>query len=367
MHLEGFLVALFLMSFISLSNAKMSNKIGIAYGRLGNNLPSPEASIELIKSINASRVKLYDANPEILQLLSGTKIQVSIMIPNDEISPISANQDYADQWVQHNIIPYYPKTMIRFLLVGNEILSFMTDKDRQTWFDLVPAMKNIRRSLKKYDLLKIKIGTPLAMDAIESSFPPSSGTFRADITVPVMKPLLQFLNRTKSFFFLDVYPYFPWSENPGDISLDYALLSSSNFTYTDPVSGLTYTSLLDQMLDSVVFAMTRLGFRNIRLYIAETGWPSAGDIDQIGANIYNAATYNRNLVERIIGRPTVGTPARPTWGIPTFIFSLVPTSAKASNETLLNDCCGLCRAPIYNSKILPSYVTMTTLVFICFL
>ncbi|KAI3856600.1 hypothetical protein MKX03_036824 [Papaver bracteatum] len=337
MPIQGFVVTLFLMSFLSISNAKMSNKIGIAYGRLGNNLPSPEASIQLIQSINASRVKLYDANPEILQLLSGSKIQVSIMIPNEEISPISTNQNYSDLWVQHNIIPYYPKTMIRFLLVGNEILSYSTDQDRQLWFDLVPAMKNLRRSLKKYDLLKIKIGTPLAMDAIESSFPPSSGTFRSDVTVPVMKPLLQFLNRTKSFFFLDVYPYFPWSENPRDINLDYALLNENNYTYVDPVSGLSYTNLLDQMLDSVVFAMTKLGFRNVRLYIAETGWPSAGDIDQVGANVYNAATYNRNLVERIIGaRTTIGTPARPIWGIPTFIFSLFNENQKPGPGTERN-------------------------------
>ncbi|OVA20426.1 Glycoside hydrolase [Macleaya cordata] len=333
--MEMGLFALFFLSILSLSNAEISRKIGVAYGQLGNNLPSPSISIQLLKAMKVGKVKLYDANPEILKSLSGTKIHVSIMVPNQAISNISSNQTLADEWVLKNIVPFYPKTLIRFLLVGNEILSYYSDQDRQTWFDLVPAMRKIRQSLKTYNMLKIKVGTPLAMDVLESSFPPSNGTFRSEIAVPVMKPLLQFLNRTKSFFFLDVYPYFPWAQNPGNINLDYALFSGK-LTYTDPVTGLLYTNLLDQMLDSVVFAMTKLGFHNVRLFIAETGWPSGGDIDQIGANIYNAATYNRNLVRRLAAKPTYGTPARPGWVIPTFIFALYNENQKTGPGTERN-------------------------------
>ncbi|RVW92773.1 putative glucan endo-1,3-beta-glucosidase A6 [Vitis vinifera] len=87
------------------------------------------------------------------------------------------------------------------------------------------------------------------------------------------------------------------------------------------------------MLDSVVFAMKRLGFPEIRLWIAETGWPNAGDIDQIGANIYNAATYNRNLIKRLNAKPPVGTPARPGSVLPTFIFSLYNENQKGGPGT----------------------------------
>ena len=80
--------------------------------------------------------------------------------------------------------------------------------------------------------------------------------------------------------------------------MEYALLSATNITYTDPGTGLIYTNLFDQMLDAVVFAMKRAGFPDIRLFIAETGWPNGGDIDQIGANIYNSATFNRNIIKK---------------------------------------------------------------------
>ncbi|KAF8391906.1 hypothetical protein HHK36_022246 [Tetracentron sinense] len=331
--MEMYLVSLFLLSLLTFSNAKNSCKIGVNYGQLGDNLPSPSQSINLIKTLKAGRVKLYDANPEILKLLADTKLQVSIMVPNQAISNISSNQTLADEWVRTNVLPFYPKTMIRLILVGNEILSFYSDQEKQTWYDLVPAMRKIKHSLKTHNIRNVKIGTPLAMDVVESTFPPSNGTFRSDISVPVIKPLLQFLNRTKSFFFLDVYPFFPWSANPKEISLDYALFKGGNLTYTDPGSSLTYTNLLDQMVDSVIFAMTKLGFSKLRLSISETGWPNSGDVDQTGANIYNAATYNRNLIKKMTSEPPVGTPARPGTVIPTFIFALYNENQKGGPGT----------------------------------
>ncbi|KAM7496258.1 hypothetical protein LguiA_020672 [Lonicera macranthoides] len=326
----GLLTFLLLCLLVCSSSAKSSSKIGVNYGQLGNNLPSPSKSISLIKSLKAKQVKIYNANPQILKALKHTNLQVSIMLPNEIISNISTNQTLADKWVESNILPFYPKTRIRYLLVGNEILS---QPDKTIWFNLVPAIRKVKYSIRKFRLHKIKVGTSLAMDVLESSFPPSNGTFRSDISGRVIKPLLQFLNRTKSFYFLDVYPYFPWSSDPNNVNLDYALLSAKNLTYTDPVSGLTYTNLLDQMLDSVYFAMNRLGYPNIRLFIAETGWPNGGDIDQIGANIYNAATYNRNVIKKLSTKRPLGTPARPGVVLRAFIFALYNENQKTGPGT----------------------------------
>ncbi|XP_006349905.1 probable glucan endo-1,3-beta-glucosidase A6 [Solanum tuberosum] len=323
--------AIAFLSFLLFSNVCRGSIIGINYGRVANNLPSPYDSIELLKNMKAGRVKIYDANPEILRLLSGTNLQVSIMVPNNQISIVAANQSAANQWVRDNVLPYYPNTMIRYILVGNEVLS--NKDDQGLWYDLIPAMNNIRNSIDQHNIHNIKIGTPFAMDILETSFPPSSGEFRLDISRNnLLMPLLRFLNWTKSYFFLDAYPYFSWSQNTSSISLDYALFQGSQ-TYVDPVSGYVYTNLLDQMLDSVVFAMQKLGFNNIRVAIAETGWPNGGDYDEIGANIYNAATYNRNLIRRVVSKPPIGTPARPGLTIPTFIFSLYDENQKEGPGT----------------------------------
>ncbi|CAN1228303.1 Probable glucan endo-1,3-beta-glucosidase A6 [Linum grandiflorum] len=306
--------------------------IGINYGRLGNDLPTPFRSIELIKSMQVASVKLYDPNPEILKLLAGTKIQVSVTVPNQEIIGISTNRSLAVKWVQDNVLAYYPGTMIRFVLVGNEVLSRTSPEDMQIWNHLVPAMSKIKNIIKSHNILNIKVGTPLAMDVLQNTSTPSNATFRSDISLTVMPQLLKFLNSTKSFFFIDVYPYFPWSENPTSSALDFALFKSKS-NHTDPGSGLVYNNLLDQMLDSVFFAMTKLGYKDIRVAISETGWPHAGDLDQPGANTRNAAVYNRNVIRKMTAKPPIGTPAKPGVAIPTFIFSLYDENRKSGPGT----------------------------------
>ncbi|KAK2416323.1 putative glucan endo-1,3-beta-glucosidase A6 [Trifolium repens] len=322
----GSVVILFICLLSLSSNVEASSNIGVNYGVLGNNLPSPYRSIELLTTMKAGRnlnsnpsilapgrVKIYDANPDILRLLSTT---------NHEISGIAANQSIADEWVRNNIFPYYQKTLIRYLLVGNEVLSYNSEQGHKMWHDLVPAMRNIKRALNSQKIGGIKIGTPLAMDVLESTFPPSSGTFRSDLRD----------NSTNSFFFIDAYPYFPWSQDPKNINLDFALFRG-NITTQDPGSGLIYRNLLDQMLDSVIFAMSKLGYSNIKLVISETGWPNSGDIEETGTNIFNAATYNRNLIQRMITKPPIGTPARPGVPIPIFIFSLFDENQKPGRGT----------------------------------
>ncbi|KAL9256875.1 putative glucan endo-1,3-beta-glucosidase A6 [Drosera capensis] len=307
-------------------------QVGVNYGILGNNLPQPSKSVELIRSLKAQQVKLYSPDPDILKALNGTKLRTSIMVPNQLISNISSSQELANEWIRTNFVPYYPDTLITCVLVGNEILTPTDDAGKKIWYDLVPAMRKIKYALKVNNITKVKVGTPLAMDVLESSFPPSNGTFRSDIASPVVRPLLQFLHKTKSFFFIDCYPYFAWAGNYQSIDLNYTLFVGSA-TYTDPVTGLTYTNLLDQMLDSLVFAMKRLGFPDIRIFISETGWPNGGDVDEIGANVYNAATYNRNLVAKLTANPVKGTPARPGVMLPTFIFSLFNENQKPGPGT----------------------------------
>ncbi|CAM8908781.1 unnamed protein product [Rhodiola kirilowii] len=317
-------------------NARTSTNVGICYGRLGNNLPSFSQSIQLIKSMNASSVKIYDANLDLLHILSGTRLHVSIMIPNQEIRRIASNQTLADEWVQRHVIPFYPRTRIQSILVGNEILSDSSELGRLLWPSLVPAMQRIStslRTLRGHNTRYILVGTPLAMDMLMSTFPPSSGAFRPDIRESVMEPLLNFLNRTRSPFFLDVYTYFPWSSDPSNINLDYALLAQDkNNEYTDPISGLTYTNLLDQMMDSVYFAMGKLGYHDIKLAIAETGWPNSNGRDGFGANIYNAEIYNHNVIKKMTANPPIGTPARPGEAIQTYLFSLYDENRKTGPE-----------------------------------
>ncbi|KAL0744197.1 hypothetical protein Bca4012_085710 [Brassica carinata] len=87
--MNGGLVSPKMLLISFLTGAKFSGRPGVNYGQLGNNLPSPSDSVNLIKSLNAKSVKLYDANPSILSALNATDIVVSVMVPNELIVNIT--------------------------------------------------------------------------------------------------------------------------------------------------------------------------------------------------------------------------------------------------------------------------------------
>ncbi|KAM0871738.1 hypothetical protein ACQ4PT_039180 [Festuca glaucescens] len=308
--------------------------LGVNYGRVADDIPTPRRSVQLLRAAGAGSVKIYDANAPVLRALSGTGLTVSIMVPNEIIVDLATSYAAADKWVADNLLPYLPKTRIKYLLVGNEVLSD-TSAANTTWPRIVPAMENLHRSLRARGVSRVKLSTTLAMDALVTGAfprPPSAAAFRPDIAEAVVRPLLRFIERTNSYYFVDAYPYFAWAGSNGTVWLDYALFGGDGgIRYVDPGTGLTYTNLLDEMLDAVGAAMSKLGHGGVRIAIAETGWPNGGDYDQIGANPLNAASYNRNLAARMATNP--GTPARPGARMPVFVFSLYNEDLKPGPST----------------------------------
>lgn len=309
--------------------------LGINYGRVADNLPSPSSAVALIKNLQAGYVKIYDADPQVLSALSNTALQVTITVRNQDISNISSSPTVAEQWVQANVLPHYPSTLITAIMVGNEVLSDY--QNQATWLLMLPAMANIHASLLNHGLAdSIKVTTSLAMDVLSSSYPPSEGTFRNDVASPVLQPLLDFVNRTASFVFLDIYPFFAWSANPANVTLDYATFSLDRTAAEFDDAGLSYSNMLDAQLDAVLAAMERLGFPGVNVVVGETGWPTKGDENQQGTNVPNATRYNQQLVQKVLADPPRGTPRRPGVFIPTFIFSLFNEDQKPGPNTERN-------------------------------
>lgn len=300
--------------------------MGINYGTLGDDLPTPELALHAIESMKLGRVKIFNPDPAILSKLSNSGMEVVVTIPTNDIPGIAGSQDTADTWVKQNILNYWPTTNFVTILVGNEIFSY---PDLQpTWTQLVPAMQNLNTSLHNNDVFNsksIKISTAAAMDILSTSYPPSSGAFRADIADSVMIPLLEFLSATNSYLYMNVYPFLAYANSGGNITLDYALFGNAT-TVED--SDMKYTNLFDAQLDAVNAAMARVGYGDVHIAVGETGWPTQGDANQIGASIENAATYNTRLVAKILDTKNFGTPLRPRVFIPTFIFALFNENQK---------------------------------------
>lgn len=313
-------LSLFLLSSIALSDA--AGWIGVNYGRIADDLPSPDKVVQLLKGQGIDRIKLYDTDSTVLTALANSNISVVVCLPNELLSSAAADSSFTDNWVQSNISHFFPSTKINGIAVGNEVF---VDPNNTTKF-LVPAMKNVYSSLQKFNLHNsIKISSPIALTALASSFPTSSGSFKPDLIEPVIKPMLDFLRQTQSYLMVNAYPFFAYADNSDKISLDYALFRD-NPGVIDSGNGLKYSSLFEAQIDAVFAAMSAIKYDDVPVVVTETGWPSKGDEKEIGANAENAAAYNGNLVKRVLTKS--GTPLRPRDPLNVFLFALFNENQK---------------------------------------
>ncbi|CAL9041818.1 glucan endo-1,3-beta-glucosidase 11 [Musa acuminata AAA Group] len=305
------------------STAAEAGIVGVNYGRVANNLPSATEVVELLKSNGISHVKLYDADPSFLRALAGTGVKVVVTVPNEILASTAARPGFALAWVQRNVVAYYPSTQIQAIAVGNEV--FVYPRNLTTF--LVPAMQNVHAALSSLRLDGvIKISSPIALTALQNSYPSSAGSFRPELVVSVLQPMLEFLRQTGSYLMVNAYPFFAYEANADVISLDYALFRP-NPGVVDSGNGLRYYSLLDAQIDAVFAAMSAIKYEDIKIVISETGWPSKGDADETGAGQANAAAYNGNLIRRVLSG-NAGTPLRPQADIDVYLFALFNENQK---------------------------------------
>ncbi|KAG4109190.1 hypothetical protein ERO13_1Z049545v2 [Gossypium hirsutum] len=265
--------------------------IGVNYGTVANNLPPPaQVAHFLLESTVINRVRLFDANPEILRAFAHTGVAVTISVPNDQI-PDLTKLNFAQQWVEDYIQPHTPATNIVRILVGNEVIS---TANKLLIVSLVPAMETLQTVLVAASLdRRIQVSTPHSLGILSNSSPPSTGKFRQGYDTHVIKPLLN--------------------------TLDYALFRPNAGVF-DENTRVFYTNMLDAQLDAVFSAMKLLGFDDLEIVIAETGWPSMGDATQFGVDAKSAAEYNGNLMRHVTSG--VGTPLMPNRTFETYIFAL---------------------------------------------
>ena len=277
--------------------------VGINYGRRGSNLPSPTSvanflTNELRNSI--SLIRISDANPEVLEVLKGTNLVVSIEVPNEEVPSLAASKYNAITWVNLNIRPFANGVRFRYIAVGSELIP------GGLACQVLPAMSNLREALVLAGLTEdIRITTVVPINALSKSYPPSSGEFAPEVA-EIMKDVSSFLYSIGSPLMINVYPYFSLVAEPDHIALDYALFRSQAPVVID--GPYEYYNLFDAMVDAFGAAVARaIGKEDVRLVVAQTGWPTNGETPF--SCVENARVYNNNLKKhaREIGRtPRLG-------------------------------------------------------------
>ncbi|KAL2341691.1 hypothetical protein Fmac_009631 [Flemingia macrophylla] len=309
---------LLLLELLTVNLLMADAQIGVCYGMMGNNLPPANEVVDLFKSNNIRRMRLYDPNQAALQALRNSGIELILGVPNSDLQGLATNADTARQWVQRNVLNYWPSVKIKYVAVGNEV----SPVGGSSWLAqyVLPAVQNVYQAIRAQGLHnQIKVSTAIDLTLIGNSYPPSQGSFRGDVR-SYLDPIIGYLLYASAPLLVNVYPYFSYRDNSRDISLPYAIFTSPNVVVQDGQYG--YQNLFDAMLDSVHAAIdnTRIGY--VEVVVSESGWPSDGGF---GATYDNARVYLDNLVRRA----KRGSPRRPSKPTETYIFAMFDENQKS--------------------------------------
>ncbi|KAL0725502.1 hypothetical protein Bca4012_040101 [Brassica carinata] len=316
-------ILLLLLSFLMASFFDTTaGQVGVCYGEMGNNLPSNSEAVDMFKQNNIRRIRMYDVNPNALNALRGSNIELILDIPNHKIDGIANNPMDATKWVRDNV-QSYKDVKFKYISVGNELKPRdLVGKETI----LIQAMQNIDKALSDARLSNIKVSTTTYMGAFTGTYPPSNGTFNATY-LNFLQRAIDFLAEKQSPLLVNIYTYFGYIENPKNIHLEYALFQPSKNEFNDPDNQLHYQNLFDASIDSVYAALEKSGGGSLEVVVSETGWPTQGDEPR--ASKGNAETYINNLIQHVKN----GSPKRPGKPIETYIFAMFDENDKPDAET----------------------------------
>ncbi|KAL3379517.1 hypothetical protein AABB24_000293, partial [Solanum stoloniferum] len=315
----------FAMSFLSFLVASLllvglliqmtgAQPIGVCYGKIANNLPLDQDVINLYNSNGIKNMRIYYPDTNVFNALKGSDIEIILDVPNQDLEAL-ANTSSANCWVQDNIISNFPDVKFKYIAVGNEV-DPGTNTGQYAQF-VGPAMKNVYNALTSAGLHdQIKVSTTTYSGLLTNTYPPSASIFREEYK-SFINPIIEFLARNNLPLLANIYPYFGHIYNTNNVPLSYALFNDQG------TNAAGYQNFFDALLDSMYFAMEKLGGKNIEIIVSESGWPSKG---HPAATMENAQIYYTNLINHVKGG--TGTPKKPGSTIETYLFAMFDENQK---------------------------------------
>ncbi|KAK3132448.1 hypothetical protein QOZ80_6AG0521730 [Eleusine coracana subsp. coracana] len=311
-----------LLAAAALCTGPADAALGVNWGTMSAHRAPPSVVVDLMRANRIGKVKLFDADPNVLRALAGSGIQVMVGVTNGELSTLAGSAAAADAWVAQNVSRYVGRggVDIRYIAVGNE--PFLTSYQNQFQSYIIPVMTNLQQSLVKANLASyVKLVVPCNADAYESAGVPSQGVFRTELT-QIMTQLASFLSSSGAPFVVNIYPFLSLYQN-ADFPQDYAFFEGSTHPLVDGPN--TYYNAFDGNFDTLVSALAKIGYRQLPIAIGEIGWPTDG---APSANLTAARVFNQGLISHITSNK--GTPLRP--GVPpadVYLFGLLDEEQKS--------------------------------------
>ncbi|KAI9106566.1 hypothetical protein K1719_022094 [Acacia pycnantha] len=295
--------------------------IGVNWGTQSSHPLGTSTVVKMLKDNGIQKIKLFDADANILDAFKKSGIQVMVGIPNDMLYTLATNTQAAEKWVSKNVSAHLSSggVDIRYVAVGNE--PFLSTFNGTFETTTLPALQNIQAALTKAGLSnRVKVTVPLNADVyLSSSDKPSDGDFRPNIH-ELMLQIVKFLSDNGAPFTVNIYPFISLYLD-SNFPVDFAFFDGSQSSLND--NGKIYDNVFDANHDTLVWALQKNGFGNLPIIIGEIGWPTDGDLH---ANLQYAQRFNQGFMSRYLTGK--GTPMRPG-PLDAYLFSLIDEDAKS--------------------------------------
>ncbi|RAL42330.1 unnamed protein product [Cuscuta campestris] len=294
----------------------IAEALGVNWGRAASHPLPAETAVQILKANSITKVKLPEADPEALESLSGSNIDVTVGIPDSMLRSLNSSLKAAQSWVHDNITRYFAegssRVRMQYVLVGDE--PFLETYGTEFYPFLVGAATNIQTALAKANFAKeIKVAIPCSFDAIQSeSGMPPRGNFRTDIN-KTMVQVLKFLSHHQSPLFVTISPFQSYLQNK-NVSLDAALFKEN----VGP-SHVAYKSSFELIYETLESALSSAGFPELDIIIGRIGWPTDGAAN---ATPSNAEVFLKGLVEHLKGK-SGNSPQSKKLPLQTYLMSLL--------------------------------------------
>ncbi|XVF15029.1 hypothetical protein REPUB_Repub09cG0114300 [Reevesia pubescens] len=281
----------------------VAHDLGANWGTIASHPLDPKIVVNMFKDNGIKKVKLFEADPAILNALAGTDIEVMVGIPNLHLANLSAKYSSAQDWVKQNITTHLGKggVNIKYVAVGNE--PFLESYNGSFIKYTFPALKNIQKALNDAGVGdKIKATIPLNADVYQSrSNRPSDGVFRSDIR-DLMNQIVRYYKDNGIPFVVNIYPFLSLYLN-SNFPQDFAFFNGGH-----PIrdKNVQYENVFDANFDTLVWALKKAGAPDLKIIVGEVGWPTDG---HKAATIDNAKKFYDGLFKKLASNK--GTPLRP--------------------------------------------------------
>ncbi|VAH08761.1 unnamed protein product [Triticum turgidum subsp. durum] len=127
--------------------------IGVNYGMIANNLPTPDKVIAMYKANKISYVRLFHPDTTVLTALRGTGIGVVLGTLNEDLAHLASDESFAASWVASYVKPFAGAVTFRYITAGNEVIP----GDLGT--HVLLAIRNIETALKAAGVTGVPVTT----------------------------------------------------------------------------------------------------------------------------------------------------------------------------------------------------------------